>query len=228
MTTASKETEPAVSVDTLPQLDTAQTGLEASLERLSMEALRFLCKSLGVSELGQKKDIVARLVKDGRARMGSEMPVFDSETSGKAKNVHFSEIRDESFSEEPDACQWSGDRPQQARMGVESLYDPYGRQVPMGLNSVHSGARDTRALGWGTDLGLFPLDDLERRNIWEKRELSKQRNQWEYNEWCKAGALMDKALASGDLSYLRLARQVALERAYVVRVADEDGWEVAS
>ncbi|CAG8612330.1 9838_t:CDS:1, partial [Racocetra fulgida] len=52
-------------------------------------------------------------------------------------------------------------------------------------------------------------------------------NHWEYNEWCKAGLLLDKALFTGDANYVQLARQVALERAYVVRVADEDGWSVA-
>ncbi|CAG8621552.1 14565_t:CDS:2 [Cetraspora pellucida] len=50
----------------------------------------------------------------------------------------------------------------------------------------------------------------------------------EFNEWCKAGLLMDKALNTGDVDYLFLARQVALERAYVIRVADEDSWSMAA
>ncbi|CAG8787218.1 18227_t:CDS:2, partial [Racocetra persica] len=65
-------------------------------------------------------------------------------------------------------------------------------------------------------------------DMWEKRKLSKQHNQWKYNEWCKAGSLLDKALLTGDIAYVHLARQVVMERAYMVRVADEDGWEVAS
>ncbi|CAG8541558.1 5990_t:CDS:2 [Racocetra fulgida] len=36
-------------------------------------------------------------------------------------------------------------------------------------------------------------------------------------------ALVDKALVSGNMEYVCLARQVILERAYVVRVADKDG-----
>ncbi|RIB22037.1 hypothetical protein C2G38_2174937 [Gigaspora rosea] len=43
-----------------------------------------------------------------------------------------------------------------------------------------------------------------------------------------AGLLLDKALLTGQVEYVHLARQVALERAYVVRVADEDGWGVAA
>ncbi|CAG8739797.1 6154_t:CDS:1, partial [Racocetra fulgida] len=37
-----------------------------------------------------------------------------------------------------------------------------------------------------------------------------------------------KALASGNRKYVYLARQITLKRDYVVRVADEDGWEVVS
>ncbi|CAG8768907.1 4944_t:CDS:2, partial [Racocetra fulgida] len=48
------------------------------------------------------------------------------------------------------------------------------------------------------------------------------------NEMSSAGALLDKALFSGEVEYVYLASQVALERAYVVRVADEDGWSVAA
>ncbi|CAG8806242.1 357_t:CDS:2, partial [Gigaspora rosea] len=62
----------------------------------------------------------------------------------------------------------------------------------------------------------------------EKQELSKARNQWEYNEWCKADPLLDKALITGEVEFVHLARQVALERPYVVQVADEDGWSVAA
>ncbi|CAG8806214.1 25959_t:CDS:2, partial [Gigaspora rosea] len=50
----------------------------------------------------------------------------------------------------------------------------------------------------------------------------------EYNEWCKTGLLLDKALFTGDIEYVQLARQVAFEKAYVVRVADEDAWNVAA
>ncbi|CAG8498484.1 3505_t:CDS:10, partial [Scutellospora calospora] len=56
------------------------------------------------------------------------------------------------------------------------------------------------------ELGLLNLSDIEYR----------------------AEVLLDKVLVSGDLNYVRLARQVALKRAYVVRVADEDSWDIAS
>ncbi|CAG8780048.1 6175_t:CDS:2 [Gigaspora margarita] len=39
---------------------------------------------------------------------------------------------------------------------------------------------------------------------------------------------LDKAILSGEVEYVYMARQVALERAYIVRVADEDGWSVAA
>ncbi|CAG8742605.1 30622_t:CDS:2, partial [Racocetra persica] len=65
-----------------------------------------------------------------------------------------------------------------------------------------------------------------RCNILSSPQLAKARNQWEYNEWCKASLLLDKALYTDDINYVQLARQVVLERVYVVKVADKDGWNV--
>ncbi|CAG8827275.1 1748_t:CDS:10, partial [Gigaspora margarita] len=73
----------------------------------------------------------------------------------------------------------------------------------------------------------MPTDWGFQEGLWKKRDLSKARNQWEYNEWCRIGLLLDKALLSGEVEYVHLAKQLVLERAYVVRVADEDGWGVA-
>ncbi|CAG8740425.1 41168_t:CDS:2 [Gigaspora margarita] len=42
------------------------------------------------------------------------------------------------------------------------------------------------------------------------------------------GLLLDKALLSGEVEYMHLAKQIALERAYMVRVADKNGWGVAA
>ncbi|CAG8823027.1 19760_t:CDS:1, partial [Gigaspora rosea] len=38
-----------------------------------------------------------------------------------------------------------------------------------------------------------------QENVWKKRDLTKVRNQWEYDEWCKAGLLLDKALFTGEV-----------------------------
>ncbi|CAG8462054.1 22351_t:CDS:2 [Cetraspora pellucida] len=45
---------------------------------------------------------------------------------------------------------------------------------------------------------------------------------------CKVGMLMDKALSMDEINYLLLARQVVLERAYVVRVTNKDDWGVVA
>ncbi|CAG8669958.1 hypothetical protein C2G38_2167912 [Gigaspora rosea] len=79
-----------------------------------------------------------------------------------------------------------------------------------------------------SSVGKVPFSWKFQENVWNKRELAKARNQWEYNKWCKAGLLLDKVLLTGQVEYVHLARQVALERAYVVRVADEDIWSVAA
>ncbi|CAG8725356.1 30008_t:CDS:2, partial [Gigaspora margarita] len=53
-------------------------------------------------------------------------------------------------------------------------------------------------------------------------------SKWEYNEWCKVGLLLDKALLTSEVEYVHLSRQVALERAYIVRMVDEVRWCVAA
>lgn len=39
---------------------------------------------------------------------------------------------------------------------------------------------------------------------------------------------MDKALLSDEVGYVYLARQMALEGAYMVRMVDGDGWSVTA
>ncbi|CAG8497903.1 10751_t:CDS:2 [Racocetra persica] len=204
MTTSNKDLDPVISSDTSAQLDSTQASLESNLEHLSLEALRFICREMGVTDSSPKKEVIARLLKEGRARLGPEMPVDESESSGKEKDVQPQLLRNrnESFAKKLDAFQMASDR--QAMSGSNFV------QVP----------------SWSAKLGALTLEDVEHKNMWKKRKLSKQRNQWEYNEWCKVGSFLDKALVSGDIGYVRLARQVAIEKAYVVRVADEDSWEL--
>ncbi|CAG8499778.1 459_t:CDS:2 [Racocetra fulgida] len=76
--------------------------------------------------------------------------------------------------------------------------DLFGRQAAFGSNFAHIKTLNKKAPSWNADLDALMLEDVKR-------------------------ALLNKALLSGDSAYIRLARQVVLERAYVVRVADEDG-----
>ncbi|CAG8819294.1 1029_t:CDS:2, partial [Racocetra persica] len=169
MSAVNKEPESTMSNDSVTS-DITQTSLKSNLNRLSVEALRFVCRGMGLSEMGQKQKIVSRLLKESRNRLGPEESVEDAGVTG--------------------------DRAQRPVMGENSL-GAYGKQGLMGQD--------------------FSPNDIERRSVWTKRELTKQRNQCEYNEWCRAGVLMDKALALGDINYIRMARQVAMEKAYVIR-----------
>ncbi|CAG8838148.1 33889_t:CDS:1 [Racocetra persica] len=109
------------------------------------------------------------------------------------------------------------------RSGVQNLLDSFERQAMLGSNLAHSRPWDKGAMNWGAGFGTLILNDVERKDMWEKCELSKQRNQWEYNEWYKAGALLDKALVTCDIAYIHLARQVITKRAYMMKVVDKDG-----
>ncbi|CAG8708066.1 3645_t:CDS:2, partial [Racocetra fulgida] len=227
MSAMNKEPESTVLNDSATP-DITQTSLESNLNRLSVEALRFVCRGMGLSETGQKQEIVSRLLKESRNRLGREDSVEDAGVTGKAKEARPQLLgsQDDTLSEELEAL-WTGDRAQRPVVGENSL-GAYGKQGSMGQDFSPSYVWERKPLSYGTELGPLLVDDIERRSVWTKRELTKQRNQCEYNEWCRAVVLMDKALASGDVNYIRMARQVAMERAYVVRVADEDGWKVAA
>ncbi|CAG8820770.1 43949_t:CDS:2, partial [Gigaspora margarita] len=56
--------------------------------------------------------------------------------------------------------------------------------------------------------------------LMKKNDLSKARNQCKCNEWCMDKLLLDKALLYNEIEYMYLARQMALEGAYMVRVVD--------
>ncbi|CAG8618282.1 42584_t:CDS:2 [Gigaspora margarita] len=192
----------------------AQTNFEANFGRRSVEMLKFLCHEMGVSEAGSKQDLVSRLVDESRKRNVS----VGSDNIGKGKAVDV----DSESREVPE---------QDSKSGFDS-----GKAFPNVFNNTSADGGDLGAKGsFDRTLPRMPFltpdlfTNLDiQEGIWKKRELTKARNQWEYNEWCKAGLLLDKALFTGEVEYVQLARQVALERAYVVRVADEDGWNVVA
>ncbi|CAG8730995.1 17196_t:CDS:2, partial [Racocetra persica] len=196
MLSSDKESDPVVLSDTPAQPDMLQAGLESNLECLSLEALRFVCKVSGVPDSGQKKEVVARLVKEGKVWLGPDATIDVSEVPGKGKDVQPQplENRSESLLEDPDMFQWTGDRSQQLRSGVQNPRDSFKREAMLGSNLAHNRPWNKGAMNWGAYFSTLTLNDVKRKDMWEKHELLNQRNQWE---------------------------------AYMVRVADEDGWEVA-
>ncbi|CAG8668864.1 491_t:CDS:2, partial [Racocetra persica] len=166
MLTSNKDSEPVGLNNISAQLNTTQASLESNLEYLSLEALRVVCKGIGILDLGPKKEVVARLARKSRVRLGLKVSVGDSELSEKEKSIQLQFLlnRVEGFLEELDVFQRAGDR------------------------------------------------------IWLKPGL----------KGLQVGTLLNKALVSGDIAFVRLARHIILKRIYVVRVADEDVWAVVS
>ncbi|CAG8746893.1 15254_t:CDS:2, partial [Racocetra fulgida] len=73
----------------------------------------------------------------------------------------------------------------------------------------------------GQDDSLLELEEFSTKLCLEKKAFYC----WigsETTDLRELEALMNKALALRELGYVHLARQVTLERAYVVRVADDD------
>ncbi|CAG8579607.1 25693_t:CDS:10, partial [Racocetra persica] len=140
ISTLNKNSEPIGSNDISAQLDITQ-------------ALRVICKRIGVLNLELKKKVVARLARENRAQLSSEVSR-------------------------------AGDRSQQLRVIAKNSHNTYRRQSILG-------------------------QDLTQTRFKRASKI-----------------LLDKVLVSGNIAFVRLARQVILERAYIVGVANEDSWAI--
>ncbi|CAG8646482.1 9380_t:CDS:2, partial [Racocetra fulgida] len=185
-------------------------------------------------DTGLKQELIMRLANEGRRRASVPETGVQQTDKGKSKEVvevGESVLLDEQGFEEEETLRPSLREPGNIfqTSSVSGINQPIRRNseqaVQMGGPELSEYPVQSLAGGLTTSMS-FELEDS--RNMWHKRELSKRRNQWEYNELCRVGAFLDKALISGDWEYICLARQAVMERAYVVRVADEDGWQVAS
>ncbi|CAG8828440.1 18201_t:CDS:1, partial [Gigaspora margarita] len=210
--TIEEETISPSNSDAEPTPKGGQINFETSFSWLSLEVLKFLCYELGISDIGSKQDLINRLSSECKKKDESVFGLLDKGKSAYAeKDVGdtgaFFLARDSGYIA----------RSRSSNKAFDT--DNFGPGID-GCNqfSQGSGVRDRAFFNW----------DSEDMGIWRKRDLSKARNQWEFNEWCRAEMLIDRALKTEDVEYLLLARQVALERVYVVRVADEDGWNVVT
>ncbi|CAG8804997.1 23174_t:CDS:2, partial [Racocetra persica] len=162
MLSSDKKSNSVILSDTPAQQDMSQAALESNLEHLSLEALS--------TDLGQKKEVVARLVKEGRVQLGPDAFIDVSKVPGKGKDVQPQplENRCESLLEDPDICQWTGDRSQQLRSGIQNPPDSFERQAMLSSNLAHNRPWDKETMNWGANFGVLTLNDVERKDMWEK------------------------------------------------------------
>ncbi|CAG8477793.1 9147_t:CDS:2, partial [Cetraspora pellucida] len=193
-----------------PEPSRGQVNFEANFGHLSLEMLKFLCQGMGVSEVSLKQDLVNRLVSECKAREEASGDLF-----GKGKSMNLD-------NDVGDTEVFFHTRDHGHSVGGPNI----NKQEEGDLGARAAGVHQSLWFPEGKEKFVFD-NDSDETGLWRKQNLSKAGNQWEFNEWCKVGLLMDKALNTGDVDYLLLTRQVALERAYIVRVADEDGWGVA-
>ncbi|CAG8754777.1 41376_t:CDS:10, partial [Gigaspora margarita] len=98
-----------------------------------------------------------------------------------------------------------------------------GRNFEPALNNNKNSKFDFETFPDG--FGNIPSDDTGSRPKSSNDFLPpRMPASWGFSE----GTLLDKAVLFGEVEYVYMARQVALEKVYVVRVADEDGWSVAA
>ncbi|CAG8446014.1 4009_t:CDS:1 [Cetraspora pellucida] len=202
---------------------TSRQGLKNSLERMTAETLRVLCQAEGLSEVGAKKELVERLVGrvvskakgkgrvegcsqdrdfwDERMSLESEDVVRDT-VEKRTENEANTEVQNDSLSDSRYiVLEKSLEKTVQATLG-KALED-FKRCV----QSVYS---------------------VEDDRYWPKEKLNKPRDQFEYDEWCKLGRYLDNSLISKEWDFVVKARDVAATRAFMLRVANKEGWNVAA
>ncbi|RIB01046.1 hypothetical protein C2G38_2232062 [Gigaspora rosea] len=72
------------------------------------------------------------------------------------------------------------------------------------------------------------MQNGEESRYWPREKFGKARDQFEYDEWCKVGRTLDNALVNRDLEMIGKVRDVAATRAFTLRVAKREGWNVAA
>ncbi|CAG8566091.1 12638_t:CDS:2 [Cetraspora pellucida] len=201
----------------------SQQSVKSGLDRLSMETLKMMCKGEGLPETGAKKELVERLAmriiskaKGKGVENSNQCKDTWDEKSGnvldiltREKDERRSDINDGSFGVQecviPDlqymALEKSLEKTVQATM--EKVVGEFKRNVQ-------------------------ELQQDEGDKYWPKEKLGKARDQFEYDEWCKAGRFLDNALRSRNWDLIIKARDVVATRAFMLRVASKEGWNIAA
>ncbi|RIB12450.1 hypothetical protein C2G38_24343 [Gigaspora rosea] len=72
------------------------------------------------------------------------------------------------------------------------------------------------------------MQNGEESRYWPREKFGRARDQFEYDEWCKVGRILDNALVNRDWEMRGKVRNVAATRAFTLRVAKREGWNVAA
>ncbi|CAG8755560.1 1656_t:CDS:2, partial [Cetraspora pellucida] len=75
---------------------------------------------------------------------------------------------------------------------------------------------------------IQPVHNMEENKYWIKEKMNEARDQFEYNEWCKVGKYIDSAILSNDWDMISKAREVVVTRAFVLRIMNHEGWNIAA
>ncbi|CAG8829191.1 18624_t:CDS:2, partial [Racocetra persica] len=62
----------------------------------------------------------------------------------------------------------TGDRSQQLRSGVQNPRNSFEREANLGSNLAHNGSWDKEAMNWGAYFSTLTLNDVKRKDMWEK------------------------------------------------------------
>ncbi|RIB12582.1 hypothetical protein C2G38_2200265 [Gigaspora rosea] len=204
--------------------ESSHLGLKSTLERLPVETLKLLCNSEGLLEAGVKRDLVKRLV--GRVVSKSKRKErIDNDGQGNnvwgENNVGFGgRLFEKGFEKGSKVIE--GD----AKMQDWGNSDLQFLALERFLEKLIQATLE-KAVG-EIKRSVQVMQNSEKNRYWPREKFRKARDQFEYDEWYKVERILDNALVNRDWEMIEKVRDVAATRAFTLRVAKREGWNVVA
>ncbi|CAG8540708.1 18040_t:CDS:2 [Cetraspora pellucida] len=231
--------------DTPVEPDSADMTFKNSLDRLTLDTLRILCNAEGLSVSGSKKELADRFALKMASKMKEKGPVElpnsfqvnedrDNQAGDRLKgnnrrfdqarvfdqSVEFGETSGRVADDTPESVLWN--RMAEEKVLEERRFLSLERSLEKSLQATLMKAMKEMKSS------LQSAGNRDEDKSWPEVKMDRPRDQFEYNEWRKIGRELDEALLFKSLEPIVRAREIAYTRAYMLRVANKKGWDVAS
>ncbi|CAG8595193.1 3463_t:CDS:1, partial [Cetraspora pellucida] len=232
----SQETSSGVSAGTVVRDEVEKSqeqSLRNSLDRLTIDTLKVVCRGEGLSERGMKKDLVERLADRVLSKAKGKDKVTDNIQVGNIRESRMSfdvkeGLQDSSYKgrscETFDTVRSGG----VDEIGGEGYLDFDQQYVAFEKSMEKTMQAMVGKVVGEIKKSIQPVQNVEENKYWTKEKMNKPRDQFEYDEWCKVGRYLDSALLSNNWDMISKAREAVATRAFMLRIANREGWNIAA
>ncbi|CAG8796471.1 1079_t:CDS:2, partial [Cetraspora pellucida] len=197
--------------------------LKNSLEHMTVETLRVLCQAEGLLEVGTKKELVERLVGRVVSKAKEKGRGEDSSQDRDMWHDRMSLVSDDVVH---DKFENRSENENNAEVQNGSLPDSHYIALEKSLEKTVQATLEKALEEFKRSVQSVYSVDEDR--YWPKEKINKSRDQFEYDEWCKLGRYLDSSLIGKEWDFVIKVRDVAATRAFMLRVANKEGWDVAA